>query len=281
MKKHLKLLTFTIVFISGLIIFSYFSNNSITVTNITINHDLITDEVTILHLSDIHGKMFGDDNTAIKNKVDKLDFDIVVITGDLIDRRREENINQTVSFVEYLASSHPVYYVEGNHEHLLSDSKYQELSDGLSSIESNFYFLDSELADIEVNNNQIKILGVNHFYDSFTKEFTPNISDQVLTEFQDSGSFNILLDHFPTNFDYYEKQQIDFDLMLSGHAHGGQVRLPFIGGVLAPDQGFNPEYDVGHYINSSGEMVLSRGLGNSSFPLRVFNRPELVLVTLT
>ncbi len=281
MKKRYKLLIALVATVILFLGFAHFSNNSITVNNITIDNESITNKVNILHLSDIHGKVFGDNNKHIKRKIEKLDYDIVVITGDLIDQRREENITQTVDFVEYLSNNKPVYYVEGNHEHLMSNHKYQELTTKLSKIENNFYYLNSETTDIEVNGNKIKILGVNHYYDTYTKEFTPSIKDDVITDFNNSNNFNLILDHFPTNFDYYEKEKTNFDLILSGHAHGGQIRLPFIGGVLAPDQGFNPKYDAGHYSNSVGEMVLSRGLGNSVFPLRVFNRPEIVLVTIT
>ena len=104
------------------------------------------------------------------------------------------------------------------------------------------------------------------------------ILDEALEPFAEDESYKILLSHRPEQFEVYVKHKVD--LVLSGHAHGGQVRIPFAGGLVAPNQGFFPKYDSGLYVNGSTNMIVSRGLGNSIIPIRINNRPELVIITL-
>ena len=107
---------------------------------------------------------------------------------------------------------------------------------------------------------------------SGTQAFSQALSDLA------SDAFTVLLSHRPEFFDLYVQQ--GFPLVLSGHAHGGQIRLPFLGGILAPGQGFFPEYDSGLYTDETTSMVVSRGLGNSVFPFRLNNPPEIIIITL-
>ncbi len=270
-------LAILLLIIVMIIPFIYYSNNSITVTNINIENENIDNKFNILHLSDIHGKVFGKENEKIKEKIGSLNYDIVVITGDLIDSRRANNITETVKFVKHLASNKPVYYVEGNHEYALEKSKYNQLADELSKIEDNFYFLKGDHETITINGNTIKILGVATVF----TEYDDNLIINDIDDFNTGDEFKLILDHFPLHFDIYENSKLNYDLVLSGHAHGGQIRLPFIGGLFSPGEGFNPKYTSGVYNNKKGKMIVSRGLGNSLFPLRVFNRPQIVLIEVS
>ena len=141
--------------------------------------------------------------------------------------------------------------------------------------------LDDAQNEINIEGETITLIGVND--PSFQTDYLFGDSETVmcskLTELHTDGDeFTILLSHRPELFDTYADYNID--LVLSGHAHGGQFRLPFIGGIVAPNQGLFPEYDAGIYTNGGTNMIVSRGIGNSILPLRINNRPEVILIEL-
>ncbi len=252
--------------------FFYNQNNSIVYTNHSIYSEKIPksfDGYKILQISDLHNKEFGDDQKKLMSKIKSADPDIVVITGDIVDSRRYDE-EPSLRLVTELVALYPTYYVNGNHESRRTE--YPEFEEKLISIGVNVLANSGEL--ITVGDSSILISGVND--PCFTEcEFTG--MPEYYTENHDEY-FSILLSHRPELFDTYEYYEVD--LTFSGHAHGGQIRLPFIGGVIAPNQGIFPSYTEGIYVKGNSNMVVSRGLGNSLFPLRVFNKPELVVVTL-
>ncbi len=278
-KKRIFFIVLLIILLN-MFAFFYFSNNAIVVTEINVESQKIDTPINLLHLSDIHSKVFGDNNSKIKEKVDNLEYDLVLVTGDLIDSRRANNITETVDFLRYLTAKTPVYYVRGNHEYSLETDKrdvYNELVSQLGAIENNFFMLTGDYQTINIKGNEIKVLGADTI---FTDEGDRLIVND-LENFNSGDEFRLILDHFPNHFDVYENGDVLYDLILSGHIHGGQVRLPLIGGLLSPNVRLNPKYDAGLFENEKGKMVVSRGLGNSILPLRVFNRPELVLIKLS
>lgn len=234
------------------------------------------DGLKILHISDLHNKNF---HGKLCDKIEDINPDIIVITGDLIDRRRT-NIPVAAELVKNMAKMVPVYYASGNHEQL--SGRYSEIRDTL--IELNVNVLDNSCILLNKNGDVISISGIIDPSVNFSnKNYNPkkNISyvkSSISEAVEDKKLFNILLSHRPEYFDVYEEEEVN--LVFSGHAHGGQIRIPFLGGVLSPDQGFFPEYSEGMHSLGETTMVVSRGLGNSLFPFRVFNRPELVVVTL-
>ena len=192
---------------------------------------------------------------------------MIAITGDLIDSRKT-NIAVALAFAKEAIQIAPCYYVSGNHEARVSE--YRELKTGL--VASGVTVLEDELAEIKVSGESITIIGVND--PSFSADYLAGdaaVMDEKLSAFaaEDAG-FTILLSHRPELFDTY----------LSGHAHGGQFRLPLIGGLVAPNQGLFPKYDAGLYSENHTNMIVSRGLGNSIIPFRFNNRPEVVLIEL-
>ena len=171
----------------------------------------------------------------------------------------------------------PCYYVTGNHEARVSE--YYELRDGL--IEQGVVVLDDERIELELSGKTIALLGVND--PSFQTDYLFGDSETVmqgkLQEISDEeNEFTILLSHRPELFGVYADSNMD--LVLSGHAHGGQFRLPFVGGLVAPNQGLFPKYDAGLYTEENTNMIVSRGIGNSILPFRFNNRPEVILIDL-
>ena len=188
----------------------------------------------------------------------------------------EQYIDEVMAFAKEAAQIAPCYYVPGNHEARVSE--YPELKAGLEN--AGVTVLDDAQVKIEVSGESITVIGVND--PSFHADYLTSdaaVMDRKLSELssEDAG-FAILLSHRPELFDTYVAH--DMDLVLTGHAHGGQFRLPLIGGLIAPNQGLFPKYDDGLYSEGNTNMIVSRGLGNSIIPFRFNNRPEVVLIEL-
>lgn len=263
---------------------SIVDNKRLTTTYYDINNDKIPSEFNdfkILQISDFHNTDFPEfiykskdrSNKSIFNPklIDYINFekpDIIVITGDTIDSRKTDEDIAT-DLIQSLVDKYPLYYVSGNHEERSALAQYYK--DKFKEMGVNI--LANQSIDINRSGAIITISGVND-YISFRDYLEYNHTLSSLK----SDNYNILLSHRPEHFDIYSS--IGYDLIFSGHAHGGQVRLAFIGGIISPDQGFFPKYDSGKYVKSDSTIIVSRGLGNSIMPLRINNPPELVVVTL-
>lgn len=272
----------TIIPVSLLIlIFSLWQNNHLTINNIEFSSEKLPktfNGFTILQISDLHNKEFGKDNQRLLKKISKIAPSIIVITGDLVDSRRT-NIRAAVTFVREAVKLAPVYYVSGNHES--RSTIYKELfplleDAGASVIDNSKLFIDKEGSGLELYGVSDPTL----LKKAYGRDSDDNIMRTALTKLinKDNEHFTILLSHRPELIEVYAEYELD--LVFSGHAHGGQIRIPFVGGLLAPGQGFFPKYTSGIHRKKKTSLVISRGLGNSAFPVRVFNRPELVVVTL-
>jgi len=260
-------------------IFCIWQNNAITTTQIDYVSAKIPEEFNgyrIVHISDLHNKQFGKNQERLLNKIYVVSPDIIVITGDLIDRRKYD-LETAMVFIDGAMKIAPVYYVSGNHEAWSGD--YENISENLRI--SGVQILDDTKATLIKGNGKIEILGLSD-PDFLTTSYLEGTNSSKLRghleRLSDDSAFQILLCHRPELFDIYVNQNID--LIFSGHAHGGQVRIPFVGGLVAPDQGLFPKYTSGAYTQNQSTMIVSRGLGNSVIPIRIFNRPEIVVVTL-
>ena len=225
----------------------------------------------IAQISDLHNAQMGEGNRELLDMLAKAKPDIIVITGDLIDARRTD-ISVALAFLQNAVQIAPCYMITGNHECAIDRVDYYSFEAQVREL--GVFVLHDEAVELERGGEQITLLGVDD----------PNFigmlySPAGLRELADTDGFCMMLSHRPEHFDRYAQAPID--LTFSGHAHGGQFRLPLIGGLYAPGQGVFPEYDSGIYTYQNAYMVVSRGIGNSSFPLRLCNRPELVVVTLT
>ena len=226
----------------------------------------------IAQISDLHNAEFGTDNQKLIDILKSEAPDAIVITGDLIDARRT-NTEIAESFARRCMEIADCYYVPGNHEARLSGT-YDAFESAL--IADGVNVLRNGSARIRKGMDAIRIVGVDD--PAFAKASDAKTNLDAALEALSSDDFTILLAHRPELIDEYSKWGID--LVLSGHAHGGQIRLPGIGGLYAPGQGFFPKYTSGNYTVGDTEMIVSRGIGNSAFPLRVNDRPEVVIVTL-
>ena len=233
------------------------------------------DGYRVAQVSDLHNAEFSDGNQRLLDMLREAEPDMIAITGDLIDSRKT-NIAVALAFAKEAVKIAPCYYVSGNHEARVSE--YRELKTGLEA--AGVTVLDDARVEIEIFGKSITVIGVND--PSFHADYLTSdaaVMDRKLSELssEDAG-FTILLSHRPELFDTYAAH--DMDLVLTGHAHGGQFRLPLIGGLIAPNQGLFPKYDDGLYSEGNTNMIVSRGLGNSIIPFRFNNRPEVVLIEL-
>ncbi|MCX7951546.1 MAG: metallophosphoesterase [Clostridiales bacterium] len=273
MKRGIMLILLIIVFI---IVFLYLDNNYIVIRKIDINSKRVPIEFNgfkIVHISDLHSKSFGKNQKILIGKVKKQNPDIIVLTGDMVERRHYDE-KPVVELCNELVKIAPTYYVTGNHE--IWSGKFNSLEKKLKSI--GVIVLRNEVKDLKIGKSKISIIGLDypHSNKGETKEVTDNL--MALDNLTQRNNFRILLSHRPDLIGLYSA--FHFDLVFSGHAHGGQVRLPFVGGLIAPHQGFFPKYTSGLYNNKDTSMIVSRGLGNSLFPFRIFNFPEIITVTL-
>jgi len=281
MKKLNKTLK-TIIWISVVIVFLAFcvwQNNSIVVSHFVYHNSRLPADFNnfkIVHISDLHNKMFGKEQSKLLSRIESLSPDLIVVTGDLIDRRRSD-LDTAVCFIKGAVKIAPVYYVSGNHE--AWSGRYSQIKQRLDDLGVNI--MDDTALELAKGSSTIQLLGLADpgFYTSNYLEGTDTSNlEAQLEQWSDSETFKLLLTHRPELFDLYCEHKID--LIFAGHAHGGQVRLPLIGGLAAPDQGLLPKYTSGSYSIGSSTMYVSRGLGNSIVPIRIFNRPEIVAVTL-
>ena len=244
-------------------------NNSLGLTEYTYASPKVSaalDGFKICHLSDIHNKRFGEKNSRLVSLVAEQSPDIIVITGDLVDSRHTD-VLAAVELLEQLAPVAPIYYVTGNHEERLPTALYSYLTENLADLSVNL--LDGRSEIIEYGGEKINIAGF------FDRNDFPLDSARGLVR---GDMLNILINHRPQFAPKYA--EAGFDIAFSGHAHGGQMRIPFVGGVIAPDQFFFPKYSEGVHEFGDSATVISRGIGNSLAPTRVNNRPEVVTVTL-
>ena len=272
----------TICVLSGilliLIVWTAWGNAALELNTYTISSRGLPDAFDgyrIAQVSDLHNAEFGDGNQRLLDMLREAEPDMIAITGDLIDSRKT-NIAVALAFAEEAVRIAPCYYVSGNHEARVPE--YRELKAGLEA--AGVTVLDDARVEIEISGKSITIIGVND--PSFHADYLTSdaaVMDRKLSELpSEDADFTILLSHRPELFDTYVAHNMD--LVLTGHAHGGQFRLPLIGGLLAPNQGLFPKYDDGLYSEGNTNMIVSRGLGNSIIPFRFNNRPEVVLIEL-
>lgn len=230
----------------------------------------------IAHISDLHNAEMGKDNGNLLVMLKDAKPDIIAITGDFIDSRNTD-IEIALQFAEKAAHIAPCYYVTGNHEAIVPE--YDEFRSGLTKL--GIVVLEDERIDLKMNDETITLIGVNDpsfKFDDFFDDAELVMKNQLRELVKKDDGFTLLLSHRPELFDLYVDSGID--LVLSGHTHGGQFRLPFVGALVAPNQGLFPKYDAGLYSAESTNMIVSRGIGNSIIPFRINNRPEVILIEL-
>lgn len=230
----------------------------------------------IAQISDLHNAELGKNNSQLIDSLRQNKPDIIVLTGDLLDSNHTD-VEVARDFIKQAKELAPCYFVTGNHEAWLGH-QYEEFEKELAGLD--VVLLRNQKVILDRGMDKIELIGVD---DPDFVERDSGIQTAVMHNLlEDLGTeeeaFTILLSHRPELFDVYANHSID--LVLSGHAHGGQFRIPFIGGLVAPNQGFFPQYDSGVFEKNRTNMVVSKGIGNSIIPVRVNNQPEIVYIHL-
>lgn len=240
-------------------------------------------ECTFVLISDLHNKSFGQQNEKLINKIDELAPDAILAAGDIMTACEGEQYHVAVRLMEQLGAKYPVYYGMGNHEHRMAlDPKqfgniYENYIESLykSGIEP----LINENADLPSVNINICGLQLDRcYYRKFSIYPMPENYLRDMIGAPNKDKFQILIAHNPDYFEEYAKWGAD--LVVSGHVHGGLMRLPVIGGVVSPKWTFFPKYDGGRFEKDGSVMILSRGLGMHTLPIRIFNPGELIVIHL-
>ena len=275
-----KRVLFVVVFVLVvLIVWTLWGNTALEVNEYEVVSDRIPqgfEGFRIAQVSDLHNAEFGEGNEKLIQLLSQTDPDVIVITGDLIDSRHTD-IEIALDFARQAVKIAPVYYVSGNHEARVRE--YEDLKMGLA--EAGVVILEIQKAQITREGESITLMGIDDpsFQEDYLFGDSESVARQAIENLQnESDEYTILLSHRPELFDLYV--DTGMDLVFSGHAHGGQFRLPFVGGLVAPNQGFFPKFDEGRFTEENTTMIVSRGVGNSIIPIRFNNRPEIVLVTL-
>lgn len=276
-KKKILISFFLLIIIFGF--WLVFEDKNLELNTYSISSENLPDEFNgfrIVHISDLHNAEFGEDNFKLISMIKEANPDVIVITGDVVDSRRTD-IDISFNFIEEALKIAPCYYVSGNHESRIDE--YDILKEKM--IKAGVEVLENQTSVITRSNSTIKIIGIND--PSFNSDYLMGdeksvIESQLKIVAQNEEDLTVLLSHRPEFFELYASYK--FDLVLSGHAHGGQFVLPFLGGLFTPGQGFFPKYDAGLFEKNGTNMIVSRGIGNSIIPLRVSNRPEVILIEL-
>lgn len=285
LKKRFKIFKLVILTILSFIIIitAYIIANQyvITTSKYSIESDRVKNDIKIAVISDLHGRDFGNDNNIIVNKISKEKPDLIAVIGDMIDEYTE-NDEAVLNTLKPLPEIAPTYYSIGNHDYLYSD--YDNYIKTLES--SGVVILNDETTKLTVGENKLTLLGLSNY--SFGEVENPMYTE-LMKELCENDDLRIMLCHYPEFTPWFFGQDLyyesDFELMLSGHTHGGLVRLPFFGGLYAPNQGLFPEYSKGlYYIDKENKnpyhMLVTGGLGPDTRFIRINNFPEISFITV-
>ncbi len=261
------------------------------ITHYEFDSPKVEDSIKIVQLSDLHGKSFGKENKRLIEAVSGESPDLIFMTGDMYGAD-ESDYRQILRLISDMRNIAPVYFSLGNHEELYI-WKYGK--DCLSEIEeAGAVLCEKNCVDVDVNGNRVRIGGtigyaleVKFWEASFGKKAYKNYFDESFAEqrymlqFEKTEALKLLLLHRPEGPTLWAKDGwYDVDFVFSGHTHGGIVRIPGVGGLISPEEGFWPEYDYGLYSMNGVNTVISSGLGNSALVPRINNTPEIVSVKI-
>ena len=238
----------------------------------------ITNPVRIVLITDLHSCRYGKNQEILLNAVEEQHPDIIALAGDIFDDQLPDENTETV--LAEISETYPCYYVTGNHEGWCTKEKFLKNMNFLK--EHDIAILSGTMEQIEINSQKLNLCGVDDPDCEAYSENPDNTEKQLQTvnALCQNGNYSILLSHRPELFPEY--QNLDFDLVLCGHAHGGQWRIPFLlNGLYAPNQGLFPKFAGGLYQENNITMIVSRGLARESTKVpRFYDRPELVTIDL-
>lgn len=283
MKKTWKIALAVLLVLLALaaLLWIYWTENELSTVSYEISAP-ISSPIRIVHLSDLHSWQFGEDNGELAELVAEQSPDLILMTGDMLDKT-DADARVACALIRKLTETAPVYYGYGNHEKAWERENGKSLAPELT--EAGAVVLDCTYTDIEVNNQPLRLGGYHAYYRR--PHMSTDDPEQMEQEtaffeaFEDTDRYKILLSHNPTAWlDWELMNDFPVNLVLTGHYHGGQVRLPFVGGLVAPYVGWFPEFTEGLYQGSQATVILSAGLGSSPGIPRVNNPPQILVVDL-
>ena len=265
----------------GMGCYYYFTDPELIVTQYTVEVDL-DKPLRIVHLTDLHSNVFDTGNDVLVQMVAVQEPDLILMTGDMMDKS-DENADVVCDLIRQLTPIAPVYIGYGNHEYDWMKAHSESLTPVLT--EAGATVLDVEYLDITVKDQTLRLGGLMGYYRQpgmFPVSQEQRERELAFAEnFEDTDRYKVLLNHIPTawlDWEYIDKYPVD--LVLTGHYHGGQIRLPLVGGLYAPYVGLFPEYTEGMFTGELATCVLSTGLGSSPGIPRINNPPQIVVVDL-
>ena len=252
------------------------TTNILKLEQIDIQSEKINNSIKIVQISDLHDAEFGENNVELIDMIVQQEPDIIVATGDMFDASRID-LNKTYNVFKQLCdnTTSTIVYIPGNHE-LGRLEFYEALKDKLKQTRT--IVLNNEIKAVHIKNEEINIVS----FDTSLKYNVDKLNEFIDASDTDFNNFNLVLSHQPENFNSIIDLGVNFnmDLILSGHAHGGQLRLGSKA-AYAPNQGFFPQYTNGLYtLHDDVKLIVNRGLGNSQFPIRINNYPEVLVINI-
>lgn len=267
------------LFILFVVIQSSKEIKSFTVTNYYIETGKVNSNYKFVVLTDLHNRLYGNNNDNLIGAIEDIAPDKIFIIGDMINKKDAKNVKNTMILLTRLAMKYQIIYINGNHEQVIRDKEKDEYITYKNNLQDNgIIFLKNEVIQID---ESIDLYGLEidlNFYKHYAiANMDDNYIESKLGNSQ-GNKYNILLTHSPNYFDNYQKWGAN--LVVSGHNHGGAINIPYIGGVISPQCILFPKYYAGHFKQGSGELLVSRGIGSHSVNIRVFNRPEIMVINI-
>ena len=245
----------------------------------------VEEEIRIMFLSDLHGHEYGKDNEVLLEKIQENKPDLILCGGDMIVGKEGYDCAGVTVFIKKLRKIAPVYCANGNHEERvrLNPDKYGDIYKPYKEelVKNGIVYLENDACEIEVNGAVLEITGMELPPECYGHTGLKKIKQEQITEkvgYADKEKYNILMAHHPAYMEHYKRWGAD--LTLSGHLHGGVVRIPGLGGVISPQMGLFPKYSGGHFKEDEMDIVVSRGLGTHTINIRLFNVAELIVLHL-
>lgn len=281
--RRVVVISVCVVFAVYVLVSLWVSTNAIVVREYTADTGKSDTGFRAVVISDLHDHRFGGDNEELAEKVREADPDIIIMDGDMLNAE-SENASVPLELIGLLKDTAPIYYALGNHEFSNMANRHSDLTEELEN--AGAVVLDKNYVDIEINGTQVRLgglydyaFGLNGNNDALA---APNDTLSFLKDFQNTDRMKIMLSHRPDSFIFGDASKVwDVDLVISGHNHGGQVVIPFLGGLYGGDQGWFPEYIHGMYQKDNILLFETSGLGSDKQKLPRFNNPpEIAVLTI-
>lgn len=284
------IIVLALVLLGVVLVDSIYCNRRLAVTPYKLENGIQSqkgEKIKLVFLSDLHGRTYGTDNQRLLEVIKKQKPDLILIGGDMIVKEPEPDFSVALALIGELVKVAPVYYANGNHEKKVMDfweeSKEAFLLYKRHLEELGVVYLINESSVISCKGRQIEIVGLDLDFKDYQKcwhkpTLTVEELKRRLPKRKREADYRILLAHNPKYFPLYDNMEVD--LVLSGHVHGGIMILPVLGGVIAPDLRIFPKYDFGKFEGKNATMLLSKGLGVHSINVRVFNIPEILAIEI-